>query len=140
MRQAFYRRALEKCGNDVYFGWQSVFSMTEARIGDRVYIGRFCSLGFADIGDQAMLADGVQVLSGGREHDGVDDAGSLHGRDQSYTRVRIGCDSWIGAGAIIMADVGEDSIVGAGAVVTSALPPGSVAVGVPARIVKERLR
>jgi len=136
IRQAFYGRVLAHCGKDVYFGWLSVFSMTEARIGDRAYIGKYCSLGFADLEDEVMLADGAQILSGGHEHNRHDTKVSMQSQAQTYHRVRIGRGSWIGAGAIVMADVGEHSIVGAGAVVTKPLPAFSVAIGVPARIVR----
>jgi acetyltransferase-like isoleucine patch superfamily enzyme len=136
-RQAFYRRTLSRCGQDCSFGWMSVFSMTDARVGDRVYIGRFCSIGLADIGDEAMLADGVQILSGGREHTRDDAQAAMQSQRQVYRKVSIGTGSWIGAGAIIMADVGEHAIVGAGAVVNRPVASFSVAAGVPAKIVKE---
>jgi acetyltransferase-like isoleucine patch superfamily enzyme len=135
-RQAFYRSTLASCGQDVSFGWMSVFSMSEARVADRVYIGRFCSLGYADVGEEVMLADGVQVLSGGHEHTRDDASQSMQSQRQAYQVVRIGRGSWIGAGAVIMADVGEHCIVGAGAVVNKPIPDYSLAVGVPARIVK----
>lgn len=137
-RQAFYRRTLQHCGQDVYFGWHSVFSMRQARVGDRVYIGRFCSVGFAEIGEETMLADHVQILSGGHEHTrgDRDDAGTMHGQSQQYERVRVGRGVWIGAGAVVMADVGEGAIVGAGAVVSRPIPAHSIAVGVPARVIK----
>jgi acetyltransferase-like isoleucine patch superfamily enzyme len=136
-RQAFYRRTLTHCGQDIYFGWMSVFSMTEAKVGDRVYIGRFCSIGFADIGEDVMLADGVQILSGGREHSTRGDAHeTMREQSQTYQQLRIGRGAWIGAGAIIMADVGEHAIVGAGAVVNRPIPAGALAVGVPARVVQ----
>lgn len=133
LRQAFYRFTLDHCGRDAYFGWHSVFSMTEARVGDECYIGRFCSIGFADLGPGVMLADGVQVLSGGNEHGSLSGADPLREQAHVYQRIRIGADAWIGAGAVIMADVGEGAVVGAGAVVTRPVPPGMVAVGVPAR-------
>lgn len=137
-RQAFYRRTLQACGLDCYFGWNSVFSMREAQLGDRVYIGRFCSLGYAQIESDSMLADGVQVLSGGREHGTDETEANMHDQGQSYCPVRIGHACWIGANAVIMADVGANSIVGAGAVVNKPIPKDSVAVGVPARVVKRR--
>ena len=136
LRQAFYRSTLAACGRDVSFGWMSVFSMNEARVGERVYIGRFCSLGFADLGDEVMLADGVQILSGGHEHTRGDAARPMQAQDQQYQRVTIGRASWIGAGAVNMADVGEHCIIGAGAVVNKPVPDYSLAVGVPARVVK----
>ncbi|MFP4112747.1 MAG: DapH/DapD/GlmU-related protein [Spirochaetota bacterium] len=52
----------------------------------------------------------------------------------------IGHDTWIGHGAIIMpsVSVGNGSVVGSGAVVTRDVPSYSIAVGVPARVVKRR--
>jgi acetyltransferase-like isoleucine patch superfamily enzyme len=135
-RQAFYKSTLARCGSDVSFGWMSVFSMPEAEVGNRVYIGRFCSLGFAQVEDEVMLADRVQILSGGREHSRSDATATMQSQDQVYQRVRIGTGVWIGTGAVVMADVGEHSIIGAGAVVNKPIPPYSLAVGVPARVVK----
>ncbi len=138
MRQAFYRKTLDACGRDVYLGWNTVFSMREARVGENAYIGRFCLIGFADIGCQVMIADGVQILSGGHEHDSADSTVSMHDQDQRYEKMHIGNGAWIGAGAIIMADVGNNAIVGAGAVVTRPVPNGAVAAGVPARVLHYR--
>ena len=50
--------------------------------------------------------------------------------------VRIGAGSWIGAAAVVMADVGPESVVGAGSVVTQPVPGGVVAAGVPSRVVR----
>jgi acetyltransferase-like isoleucine patch superfamily enzyme len=138
-RQAFYKKTLSRCGKDVYVGFQSVFSMREAELGDRVYIGRFCSVGFAKIGDEVMLADHVQILSGGKEHiledASADNRGNRQSYDQVYRQIRIGKGSWIGAGAVVMADVGERAIVGAGAVVTRPVASNSVVAGVPAKAI-----
>jgi len=51
--------------------------------------------------------------------------------------LRRGC--YLGAGCIVLPGitVGERAVVGAGAVVTRDVPPGKVAVGVPARVVKD---
>ncbi len=47
---------------------------------------------------------------------------------------------WIGAGVIVLdgVTIGERSIIGAGAVVTEDIPPNSVALGVPAKVIRER--
>ena len=138
-RQAFYRRTLAFCGEDIYFGWHSVFSKAGARLGNGVYIGRRCTLGLVEVGAETMLSDGVQVLSGGRQH-GFELGGSVSYKEQpqSFSRVRIGPNAWLGTNAVIMADVGESSIIGAGAVVTEAIPDRVLAAGVPAKV-KRRL-
>jgi acetyltransferase-like isoleucine patch superfamily enzyme len=50
----------------------------------------------------------------------------------------IGDDCWIGANAVVTAGVtiGKHSVVAAGAVVTKDIPPYSVAVGNPCRVIK----
>lgn len=136
-RQFFYKGTLARVGVDVHFGFMSLFSKRAATIGDRVYIGRFCTIGWAEIGDDVMLADGVQVLSGRHQHGSEAASGSsgkaLRDNEQSFSKVTIGKGAWLGAGAIVMADVGEGAIVGAGAVVVKPVPAGAKVGGVPAK-------
>ena len=56
--------------------------------------------------------------------------------------VRIGAGSWLGHGTIVLpgASIGRHVVVGAGSVVTGELPDFSVAVGNPARVVREAAR
>ena len=56
------------------------------------------------------------------------------------SKVIIGNDVWIGAGVIINngITIGDGAVIGAGAVVTKDIPPYSIAVGVPARVIKKR--
>jgi acetyltransferase-like isoleucine patch superfamily enzyme len=60
-------------------------------------------------------------------------------RGCEFTRgVVIGDDCWIGAGVIILAGVsiGSGCSIGAGSVVKANIPPFSIAVGVPARVIR----
>jgi acetyltransferase-like isoleucine patch superfamily enzyme len=54
--------------------------------------------------------------------------------------IEIADDAWLGYGVIVLSGVsiGAGAVVGAGSVVTKSLPPGVVAVGSPARIVRDR--
>lgn len=53
--------------------------------------------------------------------------------------VKIGNYCWIGGGSIILPgiEIGDGSVIGAGSVVTHNIPPHSVAVGNPCRVIKK---
>lgn len=53
--------------------------------------------------------------------------------------IHIEDDCWIGANAVILPGVtiGRGSTIGAGAIVSRDVPPYSIAVGIPARVVKK---
>lgn len=67
---------------------------------------------------------------------------SLEGRGSQDAPVRIGDDVWIGAGARILKGVtiGNGAVIGAGAVVSRDVPPGALAVGNPAAVVREGVK
>lgn len=139
-RFAFYRRELESVGDDAYIGFMSVFSKPQASVGRQAYIGRFCSVGWAIIGQNVMLADGVQILSGRHQHGGPesDQDVPLQAQQQHFEPVRIGDGAWLGAGSIIMADVGAHAVVGAGAVVVKPVAAHTVVGGVPAKLLSQK--
>jgi acetyltransferase-like isoleucine patch superfamily enzyme len=136
LRAATYRLVLAAAGADVQIGFGTVLSKPAARIGDHVYIGRYCSLGWVEIERDVMLADFVAIPSGGDTHR-VGGATRTPPREleNRFRPVRIGEGSWIGGHATILADVGSFAIIGAGAVVTKPIPDFAIAVGVPARVV-----
>ncbi len=65
----------------------------------------------------------------------------IGGRGESKGVPTIGNNVLIGAGAAILGDVviGDNSFVGANAVVLKSIPANSVAVGVPAKVVKKTI-
>jgi len=138
LRRAFLRIVLEECDPTSTVEFGVLFSTTAARIGPRVYVGPRCHLGFVHLEDDVLVAAGVHIPSGGRIHGSPDTVGAF--RDQPLERhlVRVGRGAWIGSSAVVMADVGAGTLVGAGAVVARPLPANVVAVGVPAKVVRER--
>lgn len=99
------------------------------------YIGSYCVLGMARIGERSQIASGVQILSGRKQHPRDSENRIMTSDHGAFKIVNIGADCWIGAGSIIMADIGSGTTVGAGSVVVGAIPADSVAVGNPARVV-----
>jgi acetyltransferase-like isoleucine patch superfamily enzyme len=112
------------------------------RIGDRTGIGDHCFIGGqggVEIGDDVLFGPGVSVFS---ENHRFDQAGVLIRRQgEERAPVVIESDCWIGAGSTVLAGVriGRGSVVGAGTLVTKDVPPESVVVGVPGRVVRSRL-
>jgi acetyltransferase-like isoleucine patch superfamily enzyme len=136
LRVAYYCWTLEECARESRVEFGSFFAHPEARMAAGVYVGPYTVLGRVRIGEGCQIASGVQVLSGRRQHR-RGEGGELGGGEQGeFTTVRIGARCWIGAGAIVMADVGDGVTVGAGAVVVKPLPDGVVAVGNPARVLE----
>jgi acetyltransferase EpsM len=90
-------------------------------------VGTGCTLGI-----NVVINTGTTV-----DHDSViEDGAYLSPGVHSAGDVRIGANTFIGAGAILGPGVriGADAIVGAGAVVLDDLPPRSVSYGTPARV------
>ena len=86
-----------------------------------------------EIGNDCMLASGV-YLTDADWHD-VHDRTRAPGRSAPIV---LENNVWIGDGAIVCKGVrvGENTVIGAGAVVVSDLPPNSIAAGNPARVVR----
>ena len=87
------------------------------------------------LGNNVHITDGVKFIT----HDG----GTLLFRDRvpdlEITKpITVGDNVYIGNNVILMAGakVGNNVVIGAGAVVTKEIPDNSVAVGVPARVIK----
>ena len=138
LRRAFLSRVLAECHRSSVVEFGTIFSSADARLEENAYIGPGCHLGLVHIGPNVLLAAGVKIPSGGKSHGTLDPAVPIRDQPGSPALVRIGAGSWIGSGAVVMADVGCDTIVGAGAVVTKALPDRVMAAGVPARVVRRR--
>jgi acetyltransferase-like isoleucine patch superfamily enzyme len=133
LRAAYYRMTLRDCSIDTAIHFGSVFVHPGASVGPNVSVGSFCVIGRARIGARTQISSNVQVPSGRHEHP-RDASGALASSVEGETV--IGSDCWIGASATVMAAVGDGSTIGAGAVVVKDIPPGSVAVGNPARVIR----
>jgi virginiamycin A acetyltransferase len=138
LRRAFLSVALERCAPTSVVEFGVTFSQSGARLDDNVYVGPFCSLGWVHLERDVLIAGGVHIPSGADTHGTASENTAI--RDQEGTRrlVRVGQGTWIGNGAIVMADIGRDCIIGAGAVVTMPIRDRGVAVGVPARVIRVR--
>ncbi len=111
-------------------------------IEQNVFIGPYTVIyghGGVKIGKDTLISMQCRILSS--NHTIPDKSSLIRCNPDIYLPVTIGEDVWLGAGVTILGGVtvGDGCVVGAGAVVTKDLPPYSVAVGVPAKVVKTRL-
>lgn len=107
-------------------------------LGKDVYINSNCT--FVDdahiyIGDKTMIAPNVTIISASHPI-------SPKLRAEGYgcnEPVYIGKNVWIASNVTILPGVhiGDNSVVGAGSVVTRDLPPNVIAVGSPAKVLRE---
>lgn len=94
-------------------------------------------IGPVNIGNYVILAQNI-VMSG-LNHGYEDINLPISKQDVTTALITIEDECWIGANAVITAGVtlGKHSVVAAGSVVTKSIPPYSVAVGNPARVIKQ---
>lgn len=140
MRGCYYHQTLAESHLNNNYNFGVIITKPDARIGRGVGIGKYSSVGLVSIGEGVVIAGYVSVLSGRYQHNLTDPTRPIYDRSDTFSRVSIGPHSYIGEHSTVMADVGERTIVGAGAVVVKPLTDYVVAVGNPARKVKERLR
>ncbi|MGE3315862.1 MAG: sugar O-acetyltransferase [Planctomycetaceae bacterium] len=87
------------------------------------------------IGDDVQIGPNVQLLTATHPVE----PGPRRAKWEGSLPIRIGNNVWLGGGVIVCPGItiGENTVVGAGAVVVRSLPANVVAVGNPARIVRE---
>ncbi len=132
------------------------------RIGSGVFVGRntilSCKNGDIELADGANLGFNCEVFSASRvrigakvlmaaygyviggDHDFSDPAKSVLEQTRTSAGVTIGDGVWMGAGAKVLdgVTIGDHAVIGAGAVVREPVPPHTIAVGIPARVVSSR--
>ena len=103
-------------------------------IGPGVYIGKNATVvafGNIDIGARGLIAENVSIHT--------EDHGPAGRRSEFVVGpVEIGVDVWLGAGVVVTRNtsIGDRTTIGANAVVAKSVPEDSLAVGLPARVIK----
>ena len=113
----------------------NVILRKKANVGFNCYI---VSLNKVEVGENTLFAAYTYVIGGG--HISEELYVPLKDQDTHGIGIKIGRDAWLGAKSMVMdgCNIGDYSIIGAGAIVTKSIPEYSVAVGVPAKVIKDR--
>ena len=110
-------------------------------IGEWVYLGTgttcFGHRGL-EIGDCSLLAQNITITPYSHIFDDPDS--NIWNQGGHMTKVIIGRDCYLGMGVCVMysGSIGDGSVIGAGSTVVKPIPPFSVAVGTPAKVIKRR--
>lgn len=122
-----------------------------SKLGEFSYISQYSMVNKATIGKFCSIANGCYI--GLWEHNTDVSTHSFYlyehsgnfvkgykNYDKDYIETKIGNDVWIGANSVILKGikVSNGAIIGAGSVVTKNVPPYSIAVGNPAKVIKYR--
>jgi acetyltransferase-like isoleucine patch superfamily enzyme len=113
----------------------------------RIEIGRGCflnrntmlaALELIEIGDHVMFANNCFVGDADHRYDDPDLPVAWQGF-AARGPVRIGSNCWFGVGCVVTGGVqiGDRCVIGANSVVTQDLPPGVIAAGAPAKVLRE---
>jgi acetyltransferase-like isoleucine patch superfamily enzyme len=110
-------------------------------IGKNCFIGEFNVVrgqGGVSIGNDVYTGPMVQIVAVNHVYD--DPTRPIREQGITAQGIVIEDDVWIGANVTVLdgVTIGRGSVIGAGAVVTDDIPPYSIAVGAPAKPVKDR--
>lgn len=116
-------------------------------LGENIQMNDFVhisALDHVEIGDGCLFASHVYISdnSHGRYGGGINDSSpdiAPDHREYITAPVKIGRNVWLGEGVIVMPGVtiGDGCVIGAHSIVNKNVPPASIAVGSPARVIKQ---
>jgi acetyltransferase-like isoleucine patch superfamily enzyme len=126
---------------DIVAAYRGVNFDSALTIGDNTYIGHRCHIIVCDrmsIGKAVTIADNVYITDNLHGFEDIS-CGVLQQPLKVPGRVTIEDEAWIGERVCIMPNVtiGKHAVIGANSVVTKDIPPYSIAVGSPARVIKQ---
>lgn len=126
-----YRCRFELFGNGV-----TLHIGNNCKIGDQVHLAASENV---TIGDDCLMASHVYISDTSHGSDLDSPLTPPDSRPLSSNPVRIGDRVWIGEGVCVLpgAKIGDGCIIGAHAVVKGEIPANSIAVGAPAKVVKQ---
>lgn len=130
-------------GNGVFVGRNTILSCKNGDIvlDDRANLGFNCEIFSAStvrVGSDVLMAAYTYLVGGDHLYDRVDIPVLQQGR--TARGIDIGSGVWLGTHVVVTdgSSVGRDAIIGAGAVVVGQIPEFAIAVGTPAKVVRDR--
>ncbi|MDR2010353.1 MAG: acyltransferase [Bacteroidales bacterium] len=139
IRIKLYLRKFKEKGNNIGLCFPlTVEARYNVSIGNNSAIGTYCHIwgaGGVKIGNNVLIAAHCCITSQGHDTSHKIMRGTV-----ILKEVVIEDNVWLGYNVTVLPGVtiGQGSVIGAGSVVTSDIPPYSIAVGNPAKVIKTR--
>jgi acetyltransferase-like isoleucine patch superfamily enzyme len=120
--------------------WITMGPQARIEIGEGCFLNRGVMLAATEhieIGDHVMFANGCFVGDSDHAYDDPEKPVTWQGFVPRGP-VRIGSNCWFGVNCVVTGGVtiGERAVVGANSVVTQDIPPGTIAAGAPAKVIR----
>jgi acetyltransferase-like isoleucine patch superfamily enzyme len=131
-------------GDNVYIGHDTIlkgYFNSILTIGSNTWIGQQCFIhgaGGVTIGSNVGIGPMVKIHGAKHKDIGLDIPMLFSGLDYAPINIEDDCNIGIGAAILPGVTIGKGSKIGANAVVNRNIPKLSVAVGVPAKVIKSR--
>ena len=148
-RAAISSRAEVDLADSTSWGPGCVISaFTKVKISGPFVMGRRCQIstgcfvgageGGLTLGDDVLISPNCVVMTGTYVFDRLDVPLQEQGTVSKATR--IGHRVWVGSNSVVLAgaEIGDDVIVSAGSVVTGRVPPKTIVLGNPAKVIFTR--
>lgn len=131
-------------GDDFFIGKDFLLASYfggEVKIGNRVVAQervRISAVESVIIGDDVLMGSDILITDNNHGMDACDEKSYME-QKVSAKAVKIGNGCWIGEKCTILSGctIGERSIIGANSVVTKSIPAYTIAVGIPAKPIKQ---
>lgn len=133
MRAAFYWAVCTDVSWKARFMYGSWLSHRQNVLRAGAMIGHYAFVGYAEIGENAIIGARVSIVSGLYQHGRPSERVSQQELTEENTVIKIGRNSWIGQDVTLLANVGENCTVGAGSVVLRDVSDNTTVLGNPAR-------
>ncbi|MBQ7218516.1 MAG: sugar O-acetyltransferase [Ruminococcus sp.] len=138
-KEAYMKENFAECGERCYIElpFHANWGGHHVHFGSDIYANSNFTLvddGHIYVGDRVMFGPNVTIATANHPPEP-----ELRAKGLQYNRdVRIGENTWIGAGAIIVPGVviGKNVVIGAGSIVTKDIPDNVLAVGNPCRVIR----
>ena len=141
VRNLFYKALLGKMGKGVLIDYKVYLRyLKNIELGDNVSINRGCQFYTSvNLGRKIIIGNNV-VISPNAKFYGAAHDHKRDGMPDIAEDIIVHDNCWICADTTILLGVtiGQGSVIGAGSVVTKDVPPNSIAVGNPARVIGSR--